>query len=367
MDNSILEKVIRTYLHTEQPNYAFGWQGGEPTLMGLDFFKQVVSYQNHYRLPGGQITNSLQTNGTCITDEWARFLAQHQFLVGVSLDGPQHIHDRYRTYENNSGSYSAVISGIKKLQGHGVNSNILTLVSQSNVEKGLEVYRFLRDDLGCNYHQYIECVEFSRDGSPTHFSVNDKQWGDFLCLIFDEWLANDSEQISIRLFDSILSVLLGDNPTLCAFGKDCRHYLVVEHNGDLFPCDFFVEQDLKLGNVMQDRWSQILSSDLYKCFGFRKQAWHEECAKCSYLSFCAGDCQKNRAEKGITKGAQSYLCKGWKQFYNHSLPEFKKLAEKISSKRQYLKNEAQIKKVPGRNDPCSCGSGKKYKKCCLIL
>ena len=366
MNDAILERIIRTYLQTRQPNYTFSWQGGEPTLMGLDFFRQAVAYQNHFRPRGARIMNALQTNGTLVTSEWAEFLARNQFLVGVSLDGPERIHNTYRTYQNNLGSFADVRAGIRNLQQNKVDFNVLTLVSQANVRKPREVYRYIKDEIGCYFHQYIECVEFQEDGTRAPYAIDALEWGEFLCEIFDEWLTHDSEIVSVRLFDSIMSALLGQPPTLCSFGNDCRHYLVIEHNGDVFPCDFYVENDLKLGNIAQDSWQELLLSRKYEQFGLNKRKYHEECCSCEYLPLCAGDCQKNRVGAPRTSEVpKSSLCAGWKMFYTHSLPAFKKLARKAAHRQNEGRSVTPTPHKISRNDPCICGSGKKYKKCCL--
>lgn len=366
MSGETLEKMIRTYLQTEQPVYSFAWQGGEPTLMGLDFFKEAVSLQNHYRSNGAQIVNVLQTNGTLLHEEWAAFLARYRFLVGISLDGPESVHNTYRLNTNNSGSYKQVLSGLNQLKRYRVEYNTLTLVSRSNVSTPLEIYRFLRDEIGSRFHQYIECVEYTKHHTTAPFSITATEWGDFLCTIFDEWYQNDREQITVRLFDSILSKLLDNSINMCSLGMDCRHYLVVEHNGDLFPCDFYVTPELKIGNIHQDRWGTVTDSESYGSFGIRKSRLHQECTDCPYLVICAGDCQKNRA---IAKGStvpKSVLCKGWLQFYNHTFSRFQKLAEESRNRGNSVSRPSRPEKgTIRRNAPCPCGSGKKYKKCCM--
>ena len=366
MNGTTLERIIRTYLQTRQPTYTFSWQGGEPTLMGLDFFRQAVAYQNHFRPRGARIMNALQTNGTLLNSEWGAFLARNQFLVGVSLDGPEQIHNTYRTYQNNSGSFADVISGIRNLQQNMVEFNILTLVSQANVHKPREIYRYIKDEIGCYYHQYIECVEFQDDETRAPYAIDALEWGEFLCRLFDEWVAHDSERVSVRLFDSIISTLLGHPATMCSFGNDCRHYLVIEHNGDVFPCDFYVDEELKLGNITQDSWQELLLSRKYERFGLNKHKYHEECCCCEFLPLCAGDCQKNRVGASPTLGGpKSSLCAGWKMFYAHSLPAFKKLARKAAQRLNEKGSAPPAANKISRNDPCFCGSGKKYKKCCL--
>lgn len=365
MDDALLEHLIRSYMSTEQPVYSFNWQGGEPTLMGLEFFKQVVAYQKRYCTRGKQFSNGLQTNGTTLTDEWANFLTKHRFLVGVSLDGPKEIHNVYRKTKNDKGSYEKVIKGIESLKRYNTEFNILTLVSQSNVDKPLEIYRYLRDERKCLYHQYIECVEFDHACNLTEFSITGQQWGDFLCTIFDEWIHNDTNRVSVRLFDSIITTMLNRTPTICSFGRDCRHYLAVEHNGDVYPCDFYVEEDMKLGNIMRDEWEDLLSSPKYERFGFRKKSYGHKCNKCPFVDICAGDCQKNRLTRASTSYSESVLCEGWKQFYEHSMPSFRKLVKKLEHKQSRNSQNSSSQDSFGRNDPCPCGSGRKYKKCCM--
>jgi uncharacterized protein len=246
-----------------------------------------------------------------------------------------------------------------------VDLNILTLVSQANISKALEVYQFLRDELECMYHQYIECVEFDARGDLIPFSINGGQWGDFLCTIFDEWLAHDTRRVSVRLFDSILATLVDGRPTLCSAGTDCRNYFVIEYNGDVYPCDFYVKKDLKLRNIADTSWNSMLTSRLYESFGLQKQQWSNACENCHYLRFCGGDCQKNRPRRGINSLARSLLCDGWKQFFAHSLPSFRKLAKKIELDRHAAQHLSPPAKNIGRNETCPCGSGKKYKKCCM--
>lgn len=365
MDDSILEKTIRTFLKTKQPIYSFGWQGGEPTLIGLDFFKKIVAYQERYFSAGSTITNGLQTNGTLLTNEWAEFLTEQRFLVGISLDGPEDIHNTYRNSHSGKGSYASVIKGIECLKRYSTEFNILTLVSQANIKKPLEVYRFLRDELNCLYHQYIECVEFDQTGNLKDFSISGQEWGDFLCTIFDEWINNDTNHVSVRLFDSIITTMLNKTPTLCSFGQDCRHYFAVEYNGDIYPCDFYVEEEMKLGNIMEDNWTELLSSKKYEAFGQKKRLLDHDCNKCSFVTICAGDCQKNRLSKNTIPYSKSMLCDGWKQFYKYSMPSFKKLVKKLERKKSRTGTNASSHRHIGRNDSCPCGSGQKYKKCCF--
>ncbi len=372
MSDEVLEHMISTFLATPQPQHSIGWQGGEPTLMGLDFFRKVTDLQQHCGRPGIAVSNGLQTNTTLIDDAWAKHLAQYNFLVGVSIDGPPAIHDKYRTFANGRGSHADVMRGLDCLKRNRVEYNVLTLVSQSNVSHPVDVYHYLRDDLGVKFHQYIECVEFQSDGSLQPFAITGKAWGDFLCAIYDEWVkCGDTHRVSIRLFDSILTRMVDGVANVCSMGQNCQQYLVVEHNGDIYPCDFFVRPELKLGNIMEDSWETLLNSPIYVEFGARKAQWNETCASCDYLKFCSGDCPKNRPTQGQDPRQLSTLCDGWMQFYEYALPKFEVLAEGIRNERREAERQTRRNQVAAmntgkiaRNDPCPCGSGKKYKKCC---
>ena len=369
MSDEVLERMISTFLATNQPQHSFGWQGGEPTLMGLDFFKNVISLQKQYG-SGKNVSNGLQTNTTLIDDDFAKHLAEFYYLCGVSIDGPAEIHDHYRKYIDGRGAHSSVMEGLKKLKSNKVEYNVLTLVSQSNVKKPAEIYRYLCD-MGVNFHQYIECVEFDSDGALMPFAINGEEWGDFLCGIFDEWVKGDQRKVSVRLFDSILMMMVEGVPNVCAMGTNCRQYLVVEHNGDIYPCDFFVNSKMKLGNIMHNSWEEMLNSPIYEEFGSRKSNWNSECAKCEYLKYCAGCCPKNRPGKSDDPTQMSALCDGWKQFYHHSLKEFRALANGVIAERnqhdQQSRNQSGQPRPSGnigRNSPCPCGSMRKYKHCC---
>jgi len=371
MTDAVLERMIQSFLATDQPQYGFGWQGGEPTLMGLDFFKRVTALQQQHGRAGCAVSNGLQTNTTLIDDAWARHLREYHFLVGVSIDGPEALHNRYRVFVDGRGAHADVMRGLDRLKRNGVEFNVLTLVSQANVRHPREVYRYLRDDLGVMYHQYIECVEFASDGTLMPFAIAGAEWGDFLCGIYDEWVSSgDTHRVSVRLFDSILTQMVDHFPNVCAMGRDCRQYLVVEHNGDIYPCDFYVRADLKLGNLMVDDWDAVLAARPYAAFGAHKRAWNAKCDQCQYLEFCAGCCPKNRPREGHP-GSLSILCEGWMQFYRHAMPGLRRLAGEVTAARERERRAmaAQVvatqgQAAPGRNAPCPCGSGLKYKKCC---
>lgn len=274
MDEAVLEHLIRTYLATPQPCHIFTWQGGEPTLLGYDFFHHVVELQKKYSCEGTLIANGVQTNATLLDDKLCALFRRYNFLVGCSLDGPAAIHDKYRVTSTGRPTHSLVMQGIEMMQRHGVEFNIMTLVSQANVRRAEEIYRYFRDR-GFLYHQYIPCVEFDEKGRLQPYAINGEEWGNFLCRIFDAWFPNDIHAVSVRHFDTILAKMVHNEIHTCTIGKACRGHLVVEHNGDIFPCDFFVQKELRLGNIMKQSWKEILASSAYINFGAQKIQWGE--------------------------------------------------------------------------------------------
>lgn len=335
MSDQILERVIATYMATGQPQYSFIWQGGEPMLMGMEFFQKVTELQVKHAKKRSVICNALQTNATLLTYEFVKHLKKYNFLVGVSLDGPASIHNQYRKRINGDGTHETVLQGIEILNRLQVEFNILTLVSSANVKKGREVFNYLCD-CGFYYHQYIPCVELDEHGILRPYAINGQEWGEFLCTVFDAWLGRDPLRVSVRLFDSILLLLMDGVRNLCHMNDDCCQYFVVEYNGDIYPCDFFVQPELKLGNINENSWSQLLQLKKYRTFGQQKKDWNKACYSCKYQMFCAGDCLKHRLYSGNKPDNLSWLCEGWKRFFEYSLPEFKKLAAKILHRRSQL-------------------------------
>jgi len=332
MSGRVLTRLISGFLETPQTQHVFAWQGGEPTLMGVDFFEEVVTLQRKYSPAGGKVANCLQTNAQLIDDEFAGFFARNGFLLGVSLDGPLAMHDRYRKRGDGVGSHAAAMKGIECLKRHGVEFNIAILVSKANVKKSREVYRFLREN-GCDYHQYIECVEFDESGCIQPYSISAEEWGDFLCGIFDEWVEADAGRVSVRLFDAVLACLIGEGPAICSMGHACGRYVVVEFNGDAYPCDFYVRKDLRIGNIETNEWKEIRGSPIFASFAAQKSDWSASCASCPYLPLCQGDCLKNRTPAANHPRTLSFLCQGWKKFYDHSLPKFMELAGQVAHNR----------------------------------
>ncbi|MDD5699244.1 MAG: anaerobic sulfatase maturase [Victivallaceae bacterium] len=369
MSDEVLEKLISSFTALEMPRHLFSWQGGEPTLMGADFFRKALELM--YRSGRGKkVVNTLQTNGMLLNDDWGQLLHDYNFLVGVSLDGLRSIHDENRRGPGGEGSHQQVLGALKLLERHKVEFNILTLVNRTNVSRPLEIYRYLKK-LGIRYHQYIECVEYLPDGRLAPFAITGPEWGRFMSRIFDEWYRHDRYSVSVRLFDTILTKLLDRQAVACSMGRDCRQYLVIEYNGDVYPCDFFVEPRFKLGNILENSWEELLTSPLYEKFGLRKRASDEHCSACEWLELCAGCCPKNRPDYRGEARALSELCAGWKMFYVHTIGRFKSLAAEIRQQRD-LEYQAQIHRqvlaLAGQGKisleaPCPCGSGKPLKEC----
>lgn len=328
MSYKLLERLISSYMATEQSCYSFGWQGGEPTLMGIDFFKAVVEMQKKYGRAGCYVANGVQTNATLINHELAKHFASYNFLVGCSLDGTAELHDKYRRSVNKSPSHQRALRGIQILKRHNVEFNILVLVSKANIKHARLVYNYLLDQ-GFMYHQYIPCVEFDSSGQPSPFTISGNEWGDFLCELFDEWKKTQNNMVSVRLFDSILVKMVNGVSNICTMSNNCCQYFVVEYNGDIYPCDFHVQPDLKIGNINKMSWQDATASPVYITFGARKSDMNDLCKKCPYLVYCAGDCLKHRMYAGNPPSNLSWLCSGWKKFYTYAIPALEQMANKI--------------------------------------
>ncbi|MEE8399077.1 MAG: anaerobic sulfatase maturase [Desulfobacterales bacterium] len=370
MSDAVLEQMIKSYLATPQPVYTFGWQGGEPTLMGTDFFRKVAGFQETYGKAGKTVANGLQTNATLIDNEMAQLFKRYRFLLGCSLDGPAEIHDRYRLTIGGEPTHAKVLNGIETLSRHDVEFNILILVSQSNVRHAKTVYRYLVDQ-GFLYLQFIPCVEFDGD-HPQPYAISGSEWGNFLCELFDAWYPEDAFTVSIRHVDALLLKIVDNEISVCNLGDNCCQYFVVEYNGDIYPCDFFVEPDRCLGNIMETDWEELLSSQAYRQFGAQKRQWNRACDSCEALALCQGDCLKHRMYGKNPPDSLSWLCEGNKRFIQHARDSLNILANDVRFKRaeaDALSRRERVRSNPkyagvGRNDPCPCGSGRKFKKCC---
>jgi uncharacterized protein len=329
MNEVVLESYIRQFIAIRQvPEVTFVWQGGEPTRMGLDFFKRAVSLQKKYRQPGMRIQNALQTNGTTLNDDWCRFLRRNNFLVGVSLDGPSLLHNKFRGDKSGNPTFERVMAGIACLQKHQVDVNILTCVHSVNADHPIEVYRFLRDVVGIKFIQFIPIVEqqnetCGREGATvSDRSVNGRQYGQFLIEIFDEWVRHDVGSVFVQIFEVALGLKLGLPASLCVFAETCGNALVLEHTGDLFSCDHFVGPEHQLGNIMETSLSELMDSPQQRNFGIHKlEGLPRFCLECDVRFLCNGGCPKNRV-KHTPNGEPglNYLCEGYRTFFKHIDP-----------------------------------------------
>ena len=372
MSEEILEEYIKQYIDSQPgPQIYFGWQGGEPTLRGLDFFTKAVELQNKYLPEGWQLQNSLQTNAVLIDDHWAKFLSDNNFLVGVSLDGPAELHNKYRKDKKGKGSHQKVMAGIEKLKEYQVEYNILAVVNEATAKKSKEVYQFFKD-LEVNFIQFIPIVERDADGKLISRSVGPVEYGQFLIKVFNQWLKNDIGDIFVQIFEESLRAWLEMEPNLCIFSKTCGSAAVMEHNGDLYSCDHFVLSEYKLGNIRDDKIIDLMNSKQQLQFGnAKREKLLEQCRNCDYLFVCNGGCPKNRIVESENGEKINYLCEGYQLFFSYIDPFMKKLAEMVRARKNPNAMQQEMIKIyqkkwdVGRNDPCPCGSGKKYKKCCL--
>ncbi len=330
MSEETLEKLIKQmFAATDQPT--FTWQGGEPTVMGLDFFRQAVELQKYYA-KGRVYANSLQTHAMLLNPEWAKFLKQENFLVGISIDGPEHIHDYYRLDAQGKGTFQKVFDNTKMLQEHKVDFNILASVTDYSANYPKEIYQFFRDN-NFNFMQFSPVVEPDNENSgiALPFSVNARQYGHFLHKVFRSWLKDfDYQQLkqktSIRFFDSLLNRYIGNEADHCIFKKNCNVYLVVEHNGDLFSCDFLVSPQTYLGNLHQIELKHAFNSPNHIAFGQQKANYDKKCQQCQWLKICYGGCVKDRINDSRDQGHNRF-CHSYEYFFEHNHFEFIKLAK----------------------------------------
>jgi uncharacterized protein len=348
MSPEVLEEYVRQYIASQEtPEVTFAWQGGEPTLLGLDYYRKVVELQSKHS-GGRKINNTLQTNGTLLDDDWCHFFREHGFLIGLSIDGPKRLHDTYRVDRGGKPTFERVMGGMKLLKKHKVEFNTLTVVSASNVKHAIEVYDFLRES-GSGYIQFIPLVERlpspveegvgydhaeppepGQSGSPvTGWSVPRDAYGDFLITIFDQWVKRDVGKVFVQMFDVSLGIWSGHGPGLCLFLKDCGEGLALEHNGDLYSCDHFVYPKYRLGNIMNASLGDLVNSTRQRLFGQSKSAGLPKyCNDCEVRFACNGECPKHRflktpdGEEGL-----NYLCASYRKFFNHVDPYMKVMAD----------------------------------------
>ena len=391
MSDHLLETFTKQFIEAhEVPVVTFTWQGGEPTLMGLDFFRKAIDLQKKYA-NGKKIENAFQTNGTMLNDDWCRFLADNNILVGISIDGAEHNHNHYRKDRSGRGSFGRVMKGIELLHRNKVEFNTLSVVNDYNVHYATETYRFLKR-IGSGFMQFLPVVEriasgrkanepelvapvHGTDANVTSWSVPAAEYGRFLVTIFDEWVRNDVARYFVQIFDATLANYVAENPGICVFNDTCGDALVMEHNGDVYSCDHFVYPEYYLGNLDNGNLTELINKQSQFDFGIAKRnTLPPECLRCNVLYACHGECPKHRFLKssGGSHGL-NYLCEGYKMFFSHVEPYMEFMAGELKHRRppanvmQWIRNrDNQAKKIvlPERNDPCPCGSGKKFKNCC---
>ena len=398
MADDLLETYIRQLIEAHRvPEVQLAFQGGEPTLMGLPFFRRAVELAERYRRPGMTVKYSLQTNGTMLSDEWAQFLADNGFLVGISIDGPRELHDAYRHDKGGGPTFDRVMRGLAALKHHHVEWNVLCTLHAANADRPLEVYRFFRDQLGAEYIQFIPIIErmtapqtdggvewatwrdrplYTQDGAfVTSRSLTAEQYGRFLCGVFDEWVRHDVGRVYVQMFDVALANWFGAPPGLCIHSRTCGAALALEHTGDLYSCDHFVEPAHRLGNIREDHLIELVASDKQRQFGNDKaETLPAYCRNCDVRFACHGGCPKDRfidtpdGEPGL-----NYLCAGYKQFFHHITEAMEFMVDELRMKRppanimQFMRENDFIAQRlytgVGRNEPCPCGSGRKFKQC----
>jgi len=324
MSHGMLETYIRQHIEASTEEIiTFSWHGGEPLRAGLNFFRKIVDLQRKYNPSGRKIVNGIQTNGTLLNEEWCRFLAEEHFFIGISIDGPEHLHDVYRVTKDGKPTFKKVLRGYDLLVIHGIDPEILCVVNAENVKYPLEVYRYFRQ-LGAPFMTFIPCVE-KQLGPPVivdPMSVPAEAFGNFLCTIFDEWVQHDIGKVKVQIFEESMRTAFNQEHTLCIFKPECGGVPVVEHNGDFFSCDHFVTPEHHLGNIRDIALADLLDSDRQKDFGSaKKNTLPRYCQVCEVRDMCNGECPKNRfintpdGEPGL-----NYLCAGYRKFFNHCRP-----------------------------------------------
>ncbi len=390
MREDVLDSYVRQYIEAhDTPIINFAWQGGEPTLLGVDYFRRLVDIQKKYA-NGKRIQNAFQTNGVLLNDDWAALFKENEFLIGVSIDGPRALHDAYRVDKGGKPTFDRVMRGIETLKRSGVEFNTLTTVHRGNGDHPVEVYRFLKEN-GSGFMQFIPIVEriaqqvtadglqlispdFTGGAQVAPWSVEPRQFGRFLCAIFDEWVRRDVGTCFVQLFDVSLETWSGMEASLCIFKRQCGQALALEHGGDLYSCDHFVYPQNRLGNIMDAPLAALVESEQQRNFGEAKESTLPKyCRECDVRFACNGECPKHRFLKTPDgEAGLNYLCAGYKMFFHHVDPYMRFMARELATQRApanvmrwtAVQDAQQAMAQAGRNDPCPCGSGKKFKHCC---
>lgn len=367
MPENLLEEYIIQHMQAAAgPEVSFSWHGGEPTTLGVDFFRKAVELQRKHRPAGRRVRNGIQTNGVLLDEGWCRFLAAENFSVGLSLDGPAELHDPYRLTRGGQPTHRLAMRGYDLLRKYEIYTDIVCAVQALNVRSPLSVYRFFRG-IGCQYLGFLPVVARAQDtpGGVSPHTPSSEDYGTFLCRVFDEWIGRDVGRITVQTFEEAARPALGLEHSLCVFRETCGEIPVIEHNGDFFPCDHYVDGEHRLGNILKTPLVELLESRMQRAFGEAKRdALPRCCRECEVLAMCNGGCLKYRflrtpdGEPGL-----NYLCAGLKRFFLHSREP---LARLVAEQQQPVPVLRTAPPKAGRNDPCPCGSGLKYKKCCAV-
>ena len=394
MADDLLEAYLSQLLdaHRGMPEVMVAWQGGEPTMMGLDFFRRSVEIAARCAEPDQRVLHSIQTNGTLLDDEWASFFKERDVLVGLSIDGPRDIHDTYRVDKGGKPTFDRVIAGLAFLKAHDVEWNALTTIHAANQDRGGDVYRFLRDDLGARFMQFIPIIERANEGTlpaanigwgeevadrplytqsgslVTERSVSPEGYGRFLIDVYEEWIRGDIGEVYVQMFDTALANWLGIPGGVCIHQETCGRALALEHNGDLYSCDHFVEPDFLLGNIRDKTLLELVNLPQQQRFGADKRdTLPRYCLECDVRFACHGGCPKDRfTDTPDREPGLNYLCPSYKEFFHHIDQNMRRMGELMRSGRDapdLLPVIAAEDAQRGRNDLCTCGSGRKWKVC----
>ncbi len=374
MADDLLETYIVQHIEAcPDDTIFFSWHGGEPTLLGIDYFRRILEIQESHCPDGRKILNGIQTNGTLINEEWSRFLATERFYVGLSIDGPKYLHDHYRVTKKAEATHKQVLHAYRLFKKHRIECDLLCVVNERNARQPAAVYRFFKD-LDIQFLQFLPLVIRDGDSGVREGTVPAKLYGEFLSTIFDEWVRNDVGRITIHNFEEALRPYIRLDHSLCVLRETCGDVVVVEHTGEFYSCDHFVDPEHRLGDIRETPLVAMINGKAQEEFGtYKKSALPQYCRQCEVLASCNGGCPKDRfiqtpdGEEGL-----NYLCAGYKHFALHARPYLRKFSELRKAKQPAAKimdilrdGEKKPARQVGRNDPCPCGSGKKYKKCCL--
>jgi uncharacterized protein len=388
MPQEVLERYTQQYLAAMPVRCEFGWQGGEPLLAGKEFFRKAVELQKQHARPGQAITNALQTNGTLLDDEWCELLAENKFLVGISLDGPAQWHDFYRRDHAGKPTFHRAWAGLELLRRHRVEFNVLVTLNSVNAPHAGDIYRFFVNR-GVQYLQFIPILERTADDRPTDYSCTSEQFGQFMLDVFEQWATRDVGKVSERFIDNVLHWLIFGRAAMCCYGDRCANAHVLEWNGDLYVCDHFVYRRWRIGNILNRPLEGLVRDLLLEDFAALKTPLPDACKECEFAPLCQGGCPKHHMPIGTDLARVNYFCEGHKAFFRAAMPELRRMAEYIKreelpplkkpdpARSRSADRDARFqagpapdsprpaaKRPPGRNDPCPCGSGRKFKSCC---